>query len=136
MSDTASAADVPEGMRRRLGVTDAVVVGLGAMIGVGIFAALAPAAQVAGSGLLVGLMLAAVVAYCNATSSARLAVRYPASGGTYVYGRERLGPSEVTWRAGRSWWAGPRPVPRWRSRSGSTSGRSNRTWSRWLRWWR
>ncbi|MFD1658846.1 APC family permease [Streptomyces caeni] len=35
--------------------------------------------------------VAAVVAYCNAMSSARLAARYPASGGTYVYGRERLG---------------------------------------------
>ncbi|MGW1887942.1 APC family permease [Streptomyces sp. NPDC001970] len=61
------------------------------MIGAGIFAALAPAAHAAGSGLLISLALAAVVAYCNATSSARLAARYPASGGTYVYGRERLG---------------------------------------------
>ena len=32
------------------------------------------------------------MAYCNATSSAALAAVYPASGGTYVYGRERLGP--------------------------------------------
>ncbi|MEQ7128494.1 APC family permease [Actinopolymorpha sp. B11F2] len=78
-------------LRRRLGVGDAVVIGLGSMIGAGIFAALAPAAHAAGSGLLVGLAVAAVVAYCNATSSARLAARYPASGGTYVYGRERLG---------------------------------------------
>lgn len=62
------------------------------MIGAGIFAALAPAAAAAGSGLLIGLALAAVVAYCNATSSARLAARYPQSGGSYVYGRERLGP--------------------------------------------
>ncbi|MFC8043382.1 APC family permease [Nocardia sp. NPDC057353] len=62
------------------------------MIGAGIFAALAPAAAAAGSWLLLGLALAAVVAYCNATSSARLAARYPESGGTYVYGRERLGP--------------------------------------------
>lgn len=77
---------------RRLGLVDAVVIGLGSMIGAGIFVALAPAAAVAGSGLLLGLGLAAVVAYCNATSSARLAARYPASGGTYVYGRERLGP--------------------------------------------
>ncbi|WP_371851874.1 APC family permease [Nocardia flavorosea] len=61
------------------------------MLGAGIFAALAPAARAAGSGLLFGLAVAAVVAYCNATSSARLAARYPASGGTYVYGRERLG---------------------------------------------
>ncbi|MFK4067533.1 APC family permease [Streptomyces sp. NPDC029674] len=79
-------------LRRTLGVFDAVVIGLGAMMGAGIFAALGPAAGAAGSGLLLGLGIAAVVAYCNATSSARLAARYPASGGTYVYGRERLGP--------------------------------------------
>ncbi|MET8412669.1 APC family permease [Streptomyces sp. NPDC005195] len=81
----------PASLERRLGVFDAVVIGLGSMIGAGIFAALAPAARAAGSGLLVGLGVAAVVAYCNATSSARLAARYPQSGGTYVYGRERLG---------------------------------------------
>jgi APA family basic amino acid/polyamine antiporter len=81
----------PPDLRRRLGVGDAVVIGLGSMIGAGIFAALGPAARAAGSGLLAGLALAAIVAYCNATSSARLAVRYPESGGTYVYGRERLG---------------------------------------------
>ncbi|OBH58219.1 APC family permease [Mycobacterium sp. E2479] len=78
-------------MRRSLGVFDAVTIGLGSMIGAGIFAALGPAARAAGSGLMPGLALAAVVAYCNATSSARLAARYPASGGTYVYGRNRLG---------------------------------------------
>lgn len=78
-------------LHRSLGVFDAVVIGLGSMIGAGIFAALGPAARAAGSGLLLGLALAAVVAYCNATSSARLAALYPASGGTYVYGRKRLG---------------------------------------------
>ena len=87
----ATTAGVPDELRRRLGVFDAVVIGLGSMIGAGVFAALAPAARAAGSGLLPGLAVAAVVAYCNATSSARLAARYPASGGTYVYGRERLG---------------------------------------------
>ena len=61
------------------------------MIGAGVFAAIGPAAAAAGGGLLIGLALAAAVAYCNATSSAQLAARYPASGGTYVYGRERLG---------------------------------------------
>ncbi|MBD0323538.1 MAG: amino acid permease, partial [Aldersonia sp.] len=78
-------------LSRRLGLFDAVVIGLGSMLGAGIFVALAPAAAAAGSALLVSLALAAVVAYCNATSSARLAARYPESGGTYVYGRERLG---------------------------------------------
>ena len=62
------------------------------MIGAGVFAAVGPATEAAGSGLLVGLAIAAAVAYCNATSSAALAAVYPASGGTYVYGRERLGP--------------------------------------------
>ncbi len=79
--------ETPADLRRRLGLGDAVVIGLGSMIGAGIFAALGPAAAAAGSGLLIGLAIAAVVAYCNATSSARLAARYPASGGTYVYGR-------------------------------------------------
>ena len=61
------------------------------MIGAGVFAVFGPAAAAAGSGLLIALAAAAFVAYCNATSSARLAARYPVSGGTYVYGRERLG---------------------------------------------
>jgi APA family basic amino acid/polyamine antiporter len=78
-------------LERRLGTVDAVTIGLGSMVGAGIFVVLAPAAAAAGSGLLIGLAVAAVVAYCNATSSARLAARYPESGGTYVYGRERLG---------------------------------------------
>ena len=61
------------------------------MLGAGVFAAFAPAAQAAGSGILLALALAAFVAYCNATSSAELAALYPQAGGTYVYGRERLG---------------------------------------------
>ena len=78
-------------LARRLGTTDAVVIGLGSMIGAGVFAAFGPAARAAGNALLVGLVIAAVVAYCNATSSAQLAAVYPESGGTYVYGRKQLG---------------------------------------------
>jgi basic amino acid/polyamine antiporter, APA family len=77
---------------RRLGVRDAVVIGLGSMLGAGVFVVFAPAAALAGGGgMLAALGIAGLVALCNATSSARLAVRYPESGGTYVYGRERLG---------------------------------------------
>ena len=61
------------------------------MLGAGIFAALAPASRAAGTGLIVGLVIAGFVAYCNATSSAALAALYPESGGTYIYGRKRLG---------------------------------------------
>lgn len=80
------------GLDRSLGLGDAVAVGLSAMIGAGVFVAFGPAAAAAGSALLLGLALAGLLAYCNANSSARLAARYPQSGGTYVYGRERLGP--------------------------------------------
>jgi len=78
-------------LARRLSTRDAVVVGLTAMIGAGVFSVFAPAARAAGAGLLVGLAAAAVVATCNAMSSAQLAMTYPTSGGTYVYGREVLG---------------------------------------------
>src|SRR5688500_1575759 len=62
------------------------------MIGAGVFAVWAPAASAAGTGLLVGLLIAAVVAFGNATSSAQLAAVHPTSGGTYAYGRAELGP--------------------------------------------
>jgi basic amino acid/polyamine antiporter, APA family len=78
-------------LARRLGTKDAVVIGLGSMIGAGVFSVWGPAAAAAGTGLLIGLALAAGVAYCNAVASAQLAAQYPTSGGTYVYGRERLG---------------------------------------------
>ncbi len=79
-------------LARRLGIRDAVIIGLGSMLGAGVFAAFSPAARVAGAGLLIGLAIAALVALCNATASAQLAAEYPTSGGTYIYGRERLGP--------------------------------------------
>ena len=67
------------------------MVGLSAMIGAGVFSVFAPAAAAAGAGLLIALALAAVVALCNAVASAQLATTYPASGGTYLFGREVLG---------------------------------------------
>ncbi|SDC78961.1 APC family permease [Actinokineospora iranica] len=82
----------PHGLARRLGPLDATAIGLGSILGAGVFAVFAPAAATAGAGLLVALVLAGFVAYCNATASAQLAAVYPASGGTYVFGREVLGP--------------------------------------------
>lgn len=78
-------------LARRLTTTDAVVIGLGAMIGAGIFAVIGPAVDIAGSGALLALLIAAGAAFCNATSSAQLAALYPQSGGSYVYGQKRLG---------------------------------------------
>jgi APA family basic amino acid/polyamine antiporter len=82
---------MPDRLERRLGLADAVVIGLGSMLGAGVFAAVGPAAGAAGSWLLAGLLVAGLVAYANASSSAALAAVYPESGGAYVYGRRRLG---------------------------------------------
>ncbi|MCC6758674.1 MAG: amino acid permease [Candidatus Omnitrophica bacterium] len=79
-------------LARQLTLSDAVILGISAMIGSGIFVAIGPAAGAAGSGILLGIILAAFVAFCNATSSAQLAALYPESGGTYVYGQKQLGP--------------------------------------------
>jgi APA family basic amino acid/polyamine antiporter len=78
-------------LQRRLGVFDATSIGLGSMLGAGVFVVFAPAAGLAGNFLVLAVLLAGAVAYCNAVASAELAARYPASGGTYVYGRKRLG---------------------------------------------
>ncbi|WP_430295288.1 APC family permease [Sinomonas sp. B1-1] len=77
---------------RRLGTLDATAIGLGSMLGAGVFAVFGPAAALAGPLLLLSLLLAGAVACANAVASAALAAKYPSSGGTYVYGRERLGP--------------------------------------------
>ena len=61
--DGGSNVSDPTPLARRLGQRDAVAIGLGSMIGAGVFAAFTPAAAAAGSGLLVGLAIAAVVAY-------------------------------------------------------------------------
>lgn len=78
-------------LQRRLGVFDATSIGLGSMLGAGVFVVFAPAAGLAGQFLVLSVLIAGAVAYCNAVASAELAARYPASGGTYVYGRRRLG---------------------------------------------
>lgn len=80
----------PSRLGRVLGVRGATVVGLGAMLGTGVFAVWTPALALAGGWLIAALLIAAVVAALNAVSTARLAMRHPQSGGAYAYGRIRL----------------------------------------------
>ena len=82
----------PERLRRDLGLLDAIGVGLGAIIGAGIFVVSGVAAGIAGPAFIVGLLISGVAATCNALSSAELAARYPQSGGTYEYGYRLLHP--------------------------------------------
>ncbi|WEK62564.1 MAG: amino acid permease [Candidatus Microbacterium colombiense] len=79
-------------LARRLSLGDAVAIGLGSMIGAGVFSVWGPAIGVAGGGILIALAIAAIVAYCNATASAQLAAAHPVAGGTYAYARAEIGP--------------------------------------------
>ncbi len=88
-----SSSDPPTRLARRLGTLDATLIGLGSMIGAGVFVVFGLAARAAGGWLLMGLALATLVAFCNAASSSELAAIHPSSGGAYLYGRERLGPT-------------------------------------------
>ena len=82
---------VEGGLERRLGLRDAVIIGLASMIGAGAFVSLGAAQDLAGALAPLAVLIAAVVALCNATSTAQLAAQHPSSGGTYHYGREQLG---------------------------------------------
>lgn len=73
-------------LARVLGVPGAVLLGLGSIVGTGIFVSIGTAAGVAGSSVLVAVALASLVATCNGLSSAQLAAAHPVSGGTYEYG--------------------------------------------------
>ncbi|MCM4158962.1 amino acid permease [Antarcticibacterium flavum] len=84
--------DKPGNLLRVLSLKDAVGVGLGAIIGAGIFVVTGVAAGIAGPAFLISLLLAGTVATFNALSSAQLAAVYPQSGGTYEYGYRLLNP--------------------------------------------
>ena len=80
-------------LRREIGISGAVMMGLGAIIGTGIFVGIGDAARVAGHWVILSIAVAALVASLNAMSSAQLAAAHPVSGGTYEYGYRWLHPS-------------------------------------------
>jgi len=79
-------------LERRLGLPGATLMGLGSMIGTGVFVSIGIAAGVAGAAVIPAIVVAALVATCNALSSAQLAASHAVSGGTYEYGYQYLTP--------------------------------------------
>jgi len=80
-------------LKRVIGLSGAMMMGLGSIIGTGVFVSLGIGAGIAGPSVLLAIMLAAGVAMCNGLSSAQLAANHPVSGGTYEYGHRWLNPS-------------------------------------------
>lgn len=77
-------------LKQQLSQLDAVFIGLAAMLGAGVFVVFGPAALLAGSWLQFAIVLAAIVAYLNASTIAQLAAVVSRPGGTYAYGRHYL----------------------------------------------
>jgi APA family basic amino acid/polyamine antiporter len=80
-------------LKRDVGVFGATMMGLGSIIGTGVFVSIGIAAGAAGPAVVLSIAVAAVVAACNGLSSAQLAASHPVSGGTYEYGYRWLHPS-------------------------------------------
>lgn len=77
---------------RRLGPLGASAIGLSSMIGAGVFYVWAPAAERAGSWLLVALVIAGTIALLNALVMAQLSLENPVSGGAYRFGQKYVSP--------------------------------------------
>lgn len=79
-------------LRREVGFWGAILLGLGSMIGTGVFVSIGVAAEVSGASVIIAVVVGAGVALCNGLSSAQLAASHPVSGGTYEYGYRYLSP--------------------------------------------
>lgn len=88
---TSRAAAQPE-LERAVGLAGAVAMGLGSIVGTGVFVSLGLAAEVAGAAVVLAVLLAAPVAIANGLSSAQLAAAHPVSGGTYEYAHRLVHP--------------------------------------------
>ena len=79
-------------LKRVVGLPGAILMGLGSIIGAGVFVSLGLGEQIAGPSVLLALVIGGGVATCNGLSSAQLAANHPVSGGTYEYGHRWLSP--------------------------------------------
>jgi len=77
-------------LRRELGVVGATVMGLGSIVGTGVFVSIGIAAGIAGNAVILAVIIGALVAACNGLNSAQLAANHPVSGGSYEYGYKYL----------------------------------------------
>lgn len=77
-------------LKREVGLWGAIMMGLGSIIGTGVFVSIGIATDVAGPAVILAVVIAALVAICNGLSSAQLAANHAVSGGTYEYGYRYL----------------------------------------------
>ncbi|MCU7722845.1 APC family permease [Actinoplanes sp. KI2] len=79
-----------------LSIRQAAFIGVGSMVGAGIFALLGAAGEVAGAAVWVSFLIAGAVAVLQGYSFARLGARYPSAGGLLEYVAKGFGDGHVT----------------------------------------
>jgi len=80
----------------QLGVRQAAFIGVGAMVGAGIFSLLGAAGEVAGAAVWVSFLIAGTVAMLQGYSFAKFGARYPSAGGMLEYVRQGFGDGHIT----------------------------------------
>ncbi|RCJ41217.1 amino acid permease [Nostoc minutum NIES-26] len=88
-----SVTNSPPQLQRELGVFGATLMGLGSIVGTGVFVSVGIAAGIAGPAVILAVAIGAIVATCNGLNSAQLAANHAVSGGTYEYGYKYLIPA-------------------------------------------
>ncbi len=81
-----------EVLRREIGILGAIFLGLGSILGTGVFVSIGLVIGQVGEWIGLALLFAGILAACNGLSSAQLAAAYPVSGGTYEYAYRTLHP--------------------------------------------
>jgi APA family basic amino acid/polyamine antiporter len=100
MERQAHEADGTETLKRTLSSTQLVLLGIGAIIGVGVFVATGPiAAHNAGPAVVYSFVLAAVACLCTGLCYAEFAAMIPVSGSAYSYVYAAFGPT-AAWMVG------------------------------------
>ena len=94
MSQTKAADSAPP--KKYLSVRQAAFIGVGAMVGAGIFALLGAAGAVAGAAVWLSFLIAGIIAGLQGYSFAKLGARYPSAGGLLEYVAKSVGEGHFT----------------------------------------
>ena len=96
MDQTEAGSPPPEKEKKYLSVREAAFIGVGAMVGAGIFALLGAAGAVAGAAVWLSFLIAGAIAGLQGYSFAKLGARYPSAGGMLEYVAKGFGDGHFT----------------------------------------
>jgi APA family basic amino acid/polyamine antiporter len=82
----------PAGLKREIGLFGATALGIGAIIGSGIFIVTGIVAGMAGPAMIISVLIAGIIALFSAMSVAELSAYLPEEGGTYAYAQKLISP--------------------------------------------